>query len=353
MIAGRKRPFRYVQPGPEPTRARYPDEHGFIERDGVRVFWERYGDGGPTFLLLPSWSIVHSRLWKAQIPYLARHFRVVTFDGRGTGKSDRPRGPAAYSWRELVADALAVMDASGTEKAIVVGPSRGGQWALPLAADHPERVLGAVFVCALVLLARWPPLDAVPATFEEKSVARRTAATIANLRHVVPTLARSRTMRLFARRIRFFDAATKFNVHYWRRDFHGFLEWFFGELSSTEPHSTRQIENGIEWALEGDPDTLADAWRGELVSPRRTRAMIERVRCPVLAIHGTDDLDCPIVWAEEIARLTGGRLLAIEGGDHLVSFRRPVEVNLALREFAEQVAEGVPSPAQAPRALAP
>ena len=41
-------------------------------------------------LLLPTWSIIHSRHWKMQIPYLARHCRVVTFDGRGNGRSDRP-----------------------------------------------------------------------------------------------------------------------------------------------------------------------------------------------------------------------------------------------------------------------
>ncbi len=353
MSAGPKRPYRSVQPGPEPTRAIYPDDQGYVERDGVRVFWERYGDGAPTIALLPSWSIVHSRLWKAQIPYLARHFRVVTFDGRGCGKSDRPRGAAAYSWREFVADTLAVLDASGTEAAIMVGPSRGGQWVLPLAAEHPERVLGAVFVASLVLLAPWPPLDTVPSTFEEKSVARRARATLASLPSMLPALARSRSMRLFARRMGFLDAATKFNAHYWRRDFHGFLEWFFGELSCLEPHSTRQIESAIEWGLEGDPETLADAWRGELLSPRRTRELCEQVRCPVLAIHGTDDIDCPIVWAQELVRLTGGRLVTIHGGDHLVPFRRPVEVNLALREFAERVGPRAPTVPQARQALAP
>ena len=48
-------------------------------------------------LLLPTWSIIHSRFWKAQVPYLARHHRVVTFDGRGSGRSDRPVGAAAYT----------------------------------------------------------------------------------------------------------------------------------------------------------------------------------------------------------------------------------------------------------------
>src|SRR5919198_4952359 len=94
-----------VRPG-DPSRARYPDQQGYVERDRVRTFYEVYGDGEPTFLLLPTWSLIHSRFWKAQIPYLARHHRVVTFDGRGNGRSDRPQDPAAYAPNEFGADAL-------------------------------------------------------------------------------------------------------------------------------------------------------------------------------------------------------------------------------------------------------
>ena len=94
----------------EQTRACYPDETGYVERDGVRVFYEVYGSGEPTILLLPTWSIVHSRVWKMQIPYLARHCRVVTYDGRGNGRSDRPEAPEAYAETEFAADALAVLD---------------------------------------------------------------------------------------------------------------------------------------------------------------------------------------------------------------------------------------------------
>ena len=116
----------------EQARARYPDEEGHVDRDGVRIFYEVYGDGDPTVLLLPTWSIIHSRHWKAQIPYLARHFRVVTFDGRGNGKSDRPSTADAYAEREFAADALAVMDATRTERAVLGGLSAAVLWGLSL-----------------------------------------------------------------------------------------------------------------------------------------------------------------------------------------------------------------------------
>jgi pimeloyl-ACP methyl ester carboxylesterase len=113
-------------------RALEPDACGHVERDGVRVWWESFGQGSPTILFLPTWSVVHSRCWKAQVPYLARHFRVVVFDPRGNGGSDRPGEVAAYAESEFADDALAVMEASGTEQAVVVSWSRGAP-----SSSHP------------------------------------------------------------------------------------------------------------------------------------------------------------------------------------------------------------------------
>src|SRR6476661_7120221 len=121
-------------------RARTPDQEGYVERDGVKIAYEVFGSGEATILLLPTWSIIHSRFWKMQVPYLARHYRVITFDGRGNGKSDRPADSAAYTKEEYVADALAVMDATDTAQATVAGLSMGAQWALLLAANHPDRI---------------------------------------------------------------------------------------------------------------------------------------------------------------------------------------------------------------------
>jgi len=57
----------------EQSRARYPDTEGYVERDGVRVFYEVYGEGEPTILFVPPWSLVHSRCWKFLFQYFARH----------------------------------------------------------------------------------------------------------------------------------------------------------------------------------------------------------------------------------------------------------------------------------------
>ena len=84
------------------VRVSTPVTAGHAERDGVSIAYEVHGTGGTDVVLLPTWSIVHSRFWKAQLGYLARHFRVVVFDGRGSGGSSRPRmGYAARTRSEV------------------------------------------------------------------------------------------------------------------------------------------------------------------------------------------------------------------------------------------------------------
>jgi pimeloyl-ACP methyl ester carboxylesterase len=289
------------------VRALDPAEDGFVERDGVRVFWERFGEGSPTVLLLPTWSIVHSRCWKAQVPYLARHFRVVTFDPRGNGRSDRPAGAAAYAEAEFVADALAVMEASETPDAVMVSWSRGAQRHLLLAAEHPERALGAAFIGAAVPLAP-----------------------------VVPE--RAQYMARFTERLETDAGWAKWNAHYWRHDYEGFLQFFFGEVFP-EPHSTKQIEDAVGWGLETDPETLADTVLGPWLGSREeTLDLCDRIACPVLVIHGSEDRVRPLEIGRGLAAATGGRMAELPGCGHAPHVRKPVLVNVLLREFVEQVA---------------
>jgi pimeloyl-ACP methyl ester carboxylesterase/predicted glycosyltransferase len=299
----------------EQSRARYPDEEGYVERDGVRVFWERYGNGEPTVLLLPTWTLVHSRVWKAQIAYLARHFRVVTFDPRGNGKSDRPRDPALYAESEFAADALAVMDATNTECAVIASISKGSQRAMLLAVDHPERVLAAAFI------APWFP-----------------ASRLHGLRWRI--MAHPRLRRWFFVRPLTARGWLKFNGAHWRRDYHDFVDWFVRRMFDT-PHSTKQIEDAIGWAHETDAETLIASVVAEEAAPatrRGPRALGRRVRCPVGVITAPNDKTNAAADAKELARATAGELLSVPQGGHLPQARKPVPVNLALRELVERSA---------------
>ena len=203
-------------------RARYPDTEGFVERDGVKVSYEVFGSGEPALVFAPTDPLVHSRAWKAQVPYLARTSRVVTIDPRGNGRSDRPESSAAYADTEYVADTIAVMDATGTDRAVLVGLCSSAWTSLLTAALHPDRVLGVVSI------ATWAPFLTPPSA---------------------------------VRAVYDFDEAcdtdegwAKENRHYWLRDWRGYVEFFFGELLP-EPHSTKLHEDLVSWAMDTSAET--------------------------------------------------------------------------------------------------
>jgi pimeloyl-ACP methyl ester carboxylesterase len=293
-----------LAPAPEQTRACYPDGSGHVERDGVRLFYEVYGSDEPTILLLPTWALLHSRHWKAQIPFLARHFRIVTFDGRGNGRSDRPQGAEPYAIREFAADALAVMDVTATERAVLVGVSCATLWGVVLAAEHPERVAGAAFIGPAVPLA--PPLP-------------------------------ERAVHAFDERLDTDEGWAKYNIHHWLRDYRDFLEFFVGKCFP-EPHSTKPIEDAIGWALETTPQALADHDAGiDLPIGVDFRELCGRVRCPVLVLHGDEDALHSHARGAALAEATGGQLVTLEGSGHLPQARDPVVVNELIREFVERL----------------
>jgi pimeloyl-ACP methyl ester carboxylesterase/predicted glycosyltransferase len=292
-------------------RARLPDHDGYVERAGVKVFYEVFGDGEPTILLMPAWSVTHSRTWKMQVPFLARHYRVITFDGRGNGRSDRPVGADSYLSAEYAADALAIMDATGTARAAVVSQSRGASYALHLAAASPDRVIGQVFICPTTPLAPFaPPRMPFARRFEE-------------------TLDSD-------------DGWAKDNARYWERDYHGFLEFFFSRVF-TEPHSTKPMEDGVIWGLETTSETLTDTRRGAIREAKDDiAALLTGVRCPCLVIQGTDDAIVGPGAGRRLAEALGSRarLAELAGSGHSPHVRDPVKVNLLIREFLEALNPG-------------
>jgi pimeloyl-ACP methyl ester carboxylesterase/predicted glycosyltransferase len=282
-------------------RATEPDQTGFIERDGVRVYWELLGDGERTLLFLPTWSLLHSRHWKFQLPYFSRHFRVLTFDGRGNGKSDRPTDPAAYAETEFAADALAVLDATGTDRAAIVGFSLGGQRGIILAANHPDRVTAAAFIGSALPGLGEPLQERVLSSFDDEHET--------------------------------YESWAKYNRHYWRENYPDFAEFFVSKIF-TEPHSTKQWDDGVKWALETTGEVLIATQDGPgIPDAEASLELCARVECPVLVIHGDKDAIAGHDRGVAIAEATGGTLVTLEGSGHAPHLRDPVKVNLLLRDF--------------------
>jgi len=133
------------------------------------------------------------------------------------------------------------------------------------------------------------------------------------------------------------------------RDWPGHLEFFFGEMFP-EPHSSKQREDCVRWAMETTAATnllFVDA-PFSAASQEETEAALARVRCPVLTIHGRLDRCQPWQRGERVAQLTGGELLLLEGAGHLPNAREPVVVNRAIRDFARRcqpARPGHPAPA--------
>ena len=179
---------------------------------------------------------------------------------------------AAYVEAEFAADALAVMDATATERAVLVGLSCGALWATPPRGRAPGARRGHR------LHRPGRPARAAASRARDRSCASRRSSTRD-------------------------EGWAKYNRHYWLRDYRGFLEFFFGQMFN-EPHSTKQIEDCVGWGLETDPETLADTRSALSLLRRRElrRAAPSACAARCWSIHGDQDLIRPHAQGAALAR---------------------------------------------------
>jgi pimeloyl-ACP methyl ester carboxylesterase/predicted glycosyltransferase len=240
---------------------------------------------------------------------------VLTLDGRGNGKSSRPTDPHAHSQEAILGDLLAVLDASDTPSAVLVAHCHANWWAVALAAAHPDRVEALVAIEPGVPYLGTPQPHWVETAPHWDEILEDPTGWQLNNRHAITTRHRE------------------------------WVEFFFGE-QLVEPHSSKQYEDAVEWALESTGDVLAAGEEGfEFGLPDRETAdgIYRSLDLPTLTIHGDRDICQHVDRGRAFAELTGGHLVILEGAGHLTPAREPVEVNLAISQFVHKT-KGKPMP---------
>ena len=258
----------------------------FAKCNDVSLYYEVHGAGEPLLLVMGQGS--DHRGWDRVRDDFAAKYRVIVLDHRGTGQSDKPREPA-YSTRGFAADAVALLDFLGIERAHAYGISMGGRICQWLGIDYGERFGALVLGCT------------TPGN----------AHGVARPQHVNERMANRPSDPLEAAR---FLAEQMVSPDYLRAN-PDYLETRIERAKNPIPPYAQKMHF---LASEGH-----DSW-GKLPD----------IENPVLVIHGTNDLINPTANAELLAnRIPGAELCYIEGGRHgfFIEFRE--EASAAVLDF--------------------
>jgi 3-oxoadipate enol-lactonase len=240
----------------------------------VRIAWDESGEGSPLLLIQ---GLGYGRWgWAPIVPALAARHRVISFDNRGIGESDKPEGP--YTAAQMAGDALQVLDEAGIERAHVLGASLGGMIAQELAVAAPERVDRLVLCCTTPGAATAAPMPDV-------------------------------TMRLFA------EAPSLAPEVALRR---------FVENALGEDRPAALVDELFALRIANPPDPAG--WQAQAAAGMGFQGVEGEIDVPALIIAGTADNVVDYRNAELLAaRIPGSRVELLDGCGHLFFWERPDE----------------------------
>ena len=250
----------------------------------MNIKWESQGDGSPLLLIQ---GLGYGRWgWEPIVHGLAARHRVVSFDNRGIGESDKPEGP--YTAAQMADDALQVLDEAGIDRAHVLGASLGGMIAQELAVRAPERVAKLILCCTT---------PGGPATVPMPEV----------------------TMRLFA------EAPSLAPEVALRR----FIENALGEdppVALVDELFARRVAN--------PPDPAG--WQAQAAAGMTFQGVEAQITAPTLILCGTADNVVDYRNAEVLAAgLQDVCVELLEGAGHLFFWEQPDESVRIINEFLE------------------
>jgi pimeloyl-ACP methyl ester carboxylesterase len=256
-----------------------------LNHNGVKLYYEEQGAGEPVLFIHGLGS--SGQDWEVQTAAFSPHYRVITYDLRGHGRSDKPAGP--YSMTQFAGDAAALLQALGVTSAHVVGLSLGGGVAFQLAVDQPS------LVRSLTIVNSAPEM--VPRTFKEKFGIWQRLAIVRLMG--LPKMAAVLSSRLFP------DPN------------HEHLRQMFTErfAQNEQPAYLASLHALIGWSVT---------------------ARLGEIKCPTLVITADQDYTPVALKEAYVAKMPNARLTVIANAHHATPMERPEAFNAALAEFLAQ-----------------
>jgi pimeloyl-ACP methyl ester carboxylesterase len=250
--------------------------------NGISISYQVEGEGEPLVMIM---GFTGGRSgWMPQIRFFKKYYRVVTFDNRGVGKSDKPPGP--YSTRMMADDTVKVMDVLGIDRAHIMGISMGGMIAQELAINYPQRVMKLVLASTYARQDETSGDTAEQAKFLQLSAEKKVGAMV----------------------------SLAFNRPFYR--------FTFGLLGR------------VQTKFMGASARVGIVGQSEACLRHDTLERLSSITAPTLVIVGTGDRIIKPVSSEVIAgKIPNAKLVEVEGGSHYFSFEMKNVFNQQVLSF--------------------
>jgi 3-oxoadipate enol-lactonase len=250
---------------------------------GARIYWDEQGAGDPVLLIMGlGWA---SPLWHRSRPVLSARYRTIVLDNRGVGRSDVPPGP--YPIALMAADAAAVLDAAGVERAHLFGVSMGGMIAQEFALAYPKRVRSLILGC--------------------------TAAG-------GPTAVRAEPEVI--------DVLTRRGMN--ADEFAGVINPYIYDSGT----SRERLEEDMVLRKQWWPDPAGHLAQLQGIMAWEAYSRLEQITVPTLVIHGDSDQLVPPANGKLIAaRIRNAKLVMIPHASHILATDQPDATHEAVLEF--------------------
>jgi len=256
-----------------------------ISANHINLYYEEHGSGQPLIFIHGLGSSTLD--WEFQVPEFSKSYRVITFDLRGHGQSDKPAGP--YHISMMAADLAGLFQALSIPSAHLVGISLGGAVAFQFALDYPASIK------TLTIVNSGPSMGGTPEETQQE-IERRVG--------IVKQLG----MRAMGEAL----SPTLF----------------------PNPEQAALRETFVKRWAENDPRAYIEATRSVL--GWNVTDKLEKIKCPTLILAADQDYT-PVATKEAYVKLIPqARLVVISEAHHATSLEQPKKFNAALREFLNQ-----------------